>query len=120
MYTEAASFFRTFGNQDRLALLNALDQASMTVTEMEQRTGIRQPTLSQQLAVLRQAGLVETSRDGKFVHYSLTSGRALIMLGMMRHMFELSMMAEPSVAAGCVQHEAITLEGIDDQMPKAA
>ena len=50
------------------------------VGELEELLGIVQPTLSQQLAVLRREGLVDTRREGKQVYYSVASREALAIL----------------------------------------
>ena len=43
------------------------------MSELEEVTGVRQPTLSQQLGVLREEGLVGTRREGKYIYYSLAN-----------------------------------------------
>lgn len=73
----ACALLKTLANGDRLMLLCQLVSARLNVGELEQATGIRQPTLSQQLAVLRQEGLVDTEKEGKYVYYRLTDDRAL-------------------------------------------
>lgn len=55
----------------RYAILESLDAQERNVTEIEQATGIGQPTLSQQLAVLRKSGLVQTRRAAKLVYYRI-------------------------------------------------
>ena len=45
--------------------------------ELESLLGIRQPTLSQQLTVLREEGLVRTERKGKYIFYSLASNEVI-------------------------------------------
>jgi DNA-binding transcriptional ArsR family regulator len=50
------------------------------VSELEERTGIRQPSLSQQLGVLREEELVETRRDGKNIYYRISSPQALAVM----------------------------------------
>lgn len=55
----------------RFAIVAALAVQELNVGEIEQATSISQPALSQQLAVLRDAGLVKTRRDAKLVYYSL-------------------------------------------------
>ena len=56
----------------RLKLMRTLlDHGEKSVGELEALTGIGQPGLSQQLAVLRKAELVQTRRDAKLVFYSL-------------------------------------------------
>lgn len=73
----ATRFLRTLGNPDRLLLLCQLAQGEKNVNELETLTGIRQPTLSQQLAVLREEKLVNTRREGKNVYYQIQSAIAL-------------------------------------------
>nr|WP_276510595.1 metalloregulator ArsR/SmtB family transcription factor [Pacificimonas flava] len=55
----------------RFDILRALVRGERNVGEIEDATGIGQPSLSQQLAVLRNAGLVETRREAKLVFYRL-------------------------------------------------
>lgn len=57
----------------RWRILTALAGAERNVGEIEQATGIGQPALSQQLGVLRKAGLVVTRKDAKLVFYSLAA-----------------------------------------------
>ena len=69
----ACMLLKALANEDRLLLLCQLTQGERNVGELEGLTGIRQPTLSQQLGVLRDEGLVNTRRMGKFIFYSLAS-----------------------------------------------
>lgn len=55
----------------RWRILTALAAEERNVGEIEQATGIGQPALSQQLGVLRKAGLVSTRKEAKLVFYSL-------------------------------------------------
>ena len=55
----------------RLRILKILCEGERNVGEIEEIGGIGQPSLSQQLAILRQAGLVNTRRDGKMVFYGV-------------------------------------------------
>jgi ArsR family transcriptional regulator len=77
---QAVSALKALANEDRLLLLCQLSQGERSVGELEERLGIRQPTLSQQLAVLRDEDLVETRRDGKNIYYSIASPQALAVL----------------------------------------
>lgn len=63
--------FKAIAHPLRLRILEALSKAERNVGEIEQATGIGQPALSQQLGVLRKAGLVETRKDAKLVFYRL-------------------------------------------------
>lgn len=76
----AAALLKALANPDRLLLLCQLMTGECHVSELEQRSGISQPTLSQQLGVLREQGLVVVRRDGKYNYYSVTSGPALAVL----------------------------------------
>ena len=73
---EAGRFLKALANENRLMLLCILSEGEYSVTELEQLLGIRQPTLSQQLARLRSDNLVGTRRDGKAIYYSLASEEA--------------------------------------------
>ncbi|TAD74094.1 MAG: ArsR family transcriptional regulator [Sphingomonadales bacterium] len=55
----------------RWRIMSALGSAERNVGEIEKATGIGQPGLSQQLGVLRKAGLVATRKEAKLVFYSL-------------------------------------------------
>jgi len=57
----------------RFRILEVLRDGERNVGEIENASGIGQPALSQQLGVLRKAGLVETRKDAKLVYYSLGS-----------------------------------------------
>ncbi len=77
---EAATLLKALANPDRLLLLCSLVEGECNVSALETLTGIRQPTLSQQLGVLREEGLVETRREGKFIFYRIASAPALAVL----------------------------------------
>tara|TARA_A100001391_G_scaffold46046_1_gene27112 strand:- start:35683 stop:36027 length:345 start_codon:yes stop_codon:yes gene_type:complete len=55
----------------RMRILKILCEGERNVGEIEEIGGIGQPSLSQQLAILRQAGLVTTRREGKMVFYGV-------------------------------------------------
>ncbi len=71
---------RVMSNPDRMLLLCQLSQGERRVGELEELLDIQQPTLSQQLAVLREEALVETRRDGKQIFYRIASDKALAVL----------------------------------------
>lgn len=70
---KACALLKVLAHTDRLVLLCRLAQGEFCVSELEADLGIRQPTLSQQLGVLRQEGLVDTRREGKHIYYRLIS-----------------------------------------------
>jgi len=79
----ACALMRVMSNPDRLLLLCQLSQGERRVGELEELLDIQQPTLSQQLAVLREESLVTTRRDGKQVYYSIDSRAALDVLNVL-------------------------------------
>ncbi len=76
----AGQLLKALGNPDRLLLLCQLVHGEMNVGELEDRLKIVQPTLSQQLGVLRREGLVDTRRDGRQIYYSISSPQALAII----------------------------------------
>jgi ArsR family transcriptional regulator len=56
-----------------MMLLCEIGQSEKCVSELEQALDLHQPTLSQQLTVLRKEKLVKTRREGKQIYYSLAS-----------------------------------------------
>jgi DNA-binding transcriptional ArsR family regulator len=71
---------KVLSNPDRLMLLCQLSQGEKRVGELEEMLGITQPTLSQQLTVLRDEALVSTRRDGKNIYYQIASPQALAVM----------------------------------------
>ena len=70
----AAEVLRALAHPVRLTILGSLRGCERAVGEIEAITGIGQPGLSQQLAVLRKANLVLTRREAKQIHYRIDSG----------------------------------------------
>ncbi len=68
---DASDYLKTLAHEHRLMLLCLLAEQERSVTELEDLLALRQPTVSQQLARLRQDGLVKTRREGKAIFYSL-------------------------------------------------
>ena len=73
LYQAKAEFFKTLGHPARIRVLELLSEREHAVAEMLPEVGIEAANLSQQLAVLRRAGLVVTRKEGSTVYYSLTS-----------------------------------------------
>jgi len=84
---EATAILRALANEDRLLLLCQLSQGEKSVSELEELLDIHQPTLSQQLGVLRTMGLVDTRRDGKWIYYSIADEKVLVLLGTMYELY---------------------------------
>lgn len=83
---QAVTVLSALSNSDRLLLLCQLSQGELSVGELEQALDIRQPTLSQQLGVLRSQELVATRRDGKRIFYSVSDAK---LLGLLQALYQL-------------------------------
>ena len=77
---QAAALLKVMANPDRLLLLCQMVPGERTVAELSMATGLQQPSLSQQLAVLRAKGLVATRREGKFIAYRVAEPAVLALL----------------------------------------
>ena len=72
LYQVKADFFRTIGHPARIRVLELLSERDHAVHELLEVIDIEPSNLSQQLAVLRRAGLVAQRRDGGRVLYSVS------------------------------------------------
>jgi DNA-binding transcriptional ArsR family regulator len=70
---QCCALLKAMAHEDRLLLLCQLIEGEHNVGELEECVGIRQPSLSQHLGVLREEGLVSARREGKYIYYSLAS-----------------------------------------------
>jgi DNA-binding transcriptional ArsR family regulator len=95
--SEAAELMRLLGNANRIQLLCQIAQGERSVGQLEEQLDIKQPALSQQLAELRKAGLVQTRRESRSILYSLGEGRVRPLLEMLLVAFNVrtTPVAEP-------------------------
>jgi len=68
-----AEFFKTLGHPARIRILELLAERDHTVGELLPEIGLEASNLSQQLGVLRRAGVVTAAKDGNAVVYSIAS-----------------------------------------------
>lgn len=80
-----AELFKTLGHPARIRVLELLSERDYAVAELLPAVGIEATSLSQQLAVLRRAGLVVARKEGSSVVYSLTSPKVADLLAVARH-----------------------------------
>lgn len=74
---KAGEILSVLGNPFRVSLIFALSNQEACVCHLEKLLKKRQAYISQHLMVLREAGLLETRRDGKYIYYRLSSTKAL-------------------------------------------
>jgi DNA-binding transcriptional ArsR family regulator len=84
---EASAFLKKLSNPDRLLVACALVDGERSVRELEYLLGIRQPGLSQQIAGLREAGLITGRKEGKQVFYRLADPRVESFITTMHALF---------------------------------
>ena len=68
---------RALGDPKRLCVLESLSAGERSVGDLSKEVGCQVPNMSQHLAVLRSAGLVDTRRDGNTVYYRLADPKVL-------------------------------------------
>ncbi len=84
---QACDFLKALTNPSRLLILCQLAEGEKSVGQLEELLRLRQPTLSQQLARLREDRLVETRRHGKMVYYRLASHEARRVIELLYQLF---------------------------------
>lgn len=84
---KAVQLLKQLGNEDRLLLLCQLSQGEYNVGQLEEILDIQQPTLSQQLGVLRRAGLVSTRKEGKQIFYTVADMQALAVINTLYQLY---------------------------------
>ena len=80
---DACKLMKVLSNRDRMMLLCEIAQGEKCVGELEAALDLHQPTLSQQLTVLRKEKLVKTRREGKQIYYTLSSQVAVAVMGLL-------------------------------------
>jgi len=80
IYQLKAQFFKTLGHPARIKVLEVLAAGPRSVSDLQPEVGIESSHLSQQLAVLRKAGIVTATRQGSSMIYSVTDPQVLELL----------------------------------------
>ena len=73
----SAAVGRALADPKRLCVLESLAGGELSVSELSTTVGCQVPNMSQHLAVLRSAGLVQSRRDGSTIYYRLADVRVL-------------------------------------------
>ena len=69
--TDSVTFAKTMADETRQHIMRLLCCESLCVSDVVEKTGVSQPTVSHHLGVLRNTGLVDTRREGKQIFYTL-------------------------------------------------
>ncbi|MDH4073859.1 MAG: metalloregulator ArsR/SmtB family transcription factor [Gammaproteobacteria bacterium] len=85
--SDAANLMKALGNESRLMILCALATGERSVGELNAIVPLSQSALSQQLARLRQQGMVATRRESQTIYYSLSPGPADRVIHLLHEIF---------------------------------
>ena len=83
----AAELLRSLSSPQRLAIVCTLIEGERAVSELEAELGIRQPSLSQHLGSLREAGIITGRREAKAVFYRVSEPRAAAVVEVLHEIF---------------------------------
>jgi ArsR family transcriptional regulator len=83
-----AEILKTLASPRRLEIIHALARGPIEVGRLAELIDASQPNISQHLAVLRTAGIVEAERDGREVRYRLADPDVTVACGLMRSVLE--------------------------------
>jgi DNA-binding transcriptional ArsR family regulator len=98
IYELQAEVLKTLANARRLEIIHVLAHGPITVGRLADETGLPQPNVSQHLALMRSAGVVEAEREGREIRYRLADPDILVACGVMRQALQrrLARLAELS------------------------
>ena len=91
VYEVKAQFFKTLGHPARIRVLEVLAGGARSVSELQPDVGIEASHLSQQLSVLRKAGVVEAERQGSSMIYSVTDPQVFELLSVAKQIITTSL-----------------------------
>ncbi len=96
-----SALFQTLGVAPRLEILLAIGAGEACVCHLEAALGYRQSFISQHLMALREANLLETRREGRFVYYRLADRRILDVLAQAGALLGQAVAVQSSPVAAC-------------------
>jgi DNA-binding transcriptional ArsR family regulator len=101
IYELQADVLKTLANPRRLEMAHLLAEGPMTVGRLADRLSLAQPNVSQHLALMRAAGVVEAERDGREIRYRLADPDIIAACNLMRAALQrrLTRLAELSTRA---------------------
>jgi ArsR family transcriptional regulator len=102
-----AGLLRALASPHRLRIVHRLGDGSCGVTELATDLGMAQATVSQHLAAMRSAGLVEATRDGRNVRYRLAYPEILEACDLMRGVIVRRLSALGTLAAAAAAADPI-------------
>ena len=77
MYEKVGSLLRVLGHPIRIRILLEIGRGEVCVCHLKAQLGIRQAYLSQHLMALREKGVLQTNREGRFIYYRVANQKTL-------------------------------------------
>lgn len=118
---QISELFKALYQPARIEILLAIGTGEACVCHLEARLKMRQAYISQQLMALRQAGILDTRRDGRFIFYSLSSPATLNLvfqaaeaLGISAGMLTPADESQAAAGCACPHCEPAILNGLLD------
>lgn len=99
IYELKAQFFKSLSHPARIRILEVLADGPRSVSALQPDVGIEASHLSQQLGVLRRAGIVDTERDGSSIIYSIGNERILELLAVAKQILATTLSETSSLLA---------------------
>jgi len=106
-----AELFKALGHPLRIKILEILGAGELSVAELQRRLEVDPATTSQQLAILRSRGLVDSRRAGSAVHYRLRDPLVLDLLKVARAMSANHLVNMQELLAAEMREEGLTARG---------
>ena len=113
IYQVKAEFFRTLGHPARIRTLELLRSGEKSVSELVSEVGLEPSHMSQQLSVLRRAGVLHVRREGTSAYYSVADERMFQLLEVAKAILTTSLGETRDLLA-----DLASLEFADARAPK--
>ena len=97
MYALHARLCKAIADPKRLLILDALRNGERSVGDIAEEVGLSQPNTSQHLAILRERNVVNTSRSGNTIYYSLNTRKVIDAVDLLREFMAEFMVDEEDV-----------------------
>lgn len=121
IYEVKAQFFKTLGHPARIRVLEILAGGPRSVSELQPDVGIEASHLSQQLSVLRKAGIVAAERQGSSMIYAVTDPKIFDLLNVAKEIIitDLSGAEDLLAELDTMRFDAMSLaeDALDENAP---
>jgi ArsR family transcriptional regulator len=97
--TQLSALFKALSHPARVAILDILRNGEQCVCHIEAHLGYRQAYISQQLSVLREADLIQDSRDGLNIYYRIVRPEVFALIDVARTMVGIPIPRPPFAAS---------------------